>query len=538
MTLTLTIAGLDMLDNGQPAELVLQRRGAVAGRSPTCDWSLPDPRNYISSRHFEVRYEGGYWLTDLSTNGTFLNGGAARMAEPRRIAQGDRFQVGHFDIVATLSGDDALPDAPSSELPAWQGWEGSAGAASSSPATGGWADASSGGWDAAPPARAASAPASSGWQATAAGETGASPPAPAGWQPVSGPSLARPEPHRQASTSAMPAGGGWAPSSRPAEAPVASAWNAATPAVDPASAWSSAAPDRPRAPSPDDIWGRLAEGNVVDWARGGFGQPAPAPRDPLGLDPAPAREALPAETPRAVQDLSQGWGAVPGAAPSAPTPAAVAPASSVPASAAAALSATSPAPSGVPTGEAFLQGAGLAATQVQPSPALLGRAGALFNRLIAGLVVMVEARARAKAQLGAEPTAFSPQGHNPIKFARTPEEALALLLGPPQPGFMPAEHAIEDAFQDLQSHQMATLRAMQGALRATLDRFSPAAIRSRAESRGVLERVIPGARDAALWQAYEREFGGVAQGSDEAFMDVFAREFRQAYNDQARRPTS
>jgi type VI secretion system protein ImpI/type VI secretion system protein len=102
---------------------------------------------------------------------------------------------------------------------------------------------------------------------------------------------------------------------------------------------------------------------------------------------------------------------------------------------------------------------------------------------------------------------------------------------------MPSERAVEDAFYDLQSHQVATLKAMQGALKATLDRFSPTAISKRAESKGVLQRILPGARDAALWKAYEKEFGGVAQGSDEAFMDVFAKEFKRAYDEQsARRP--
>lgn len=134
-------------------------------------------------------------------------------------------------------------------------------------------------------------------------------------------------------------------------------------------------------------------------------------------------------------------------------------------------------------------------------------------------------------------TAFTPEGNNPIKFARMPEEAMAMLLNGPQRGFMEADRAVEDAFVDLQSHQMATIRAMQGALKATLDRFSPTAIRSRAESKGVLERIVPAARDAALWQAYEREFGGVVDGSDEAFMDVFANEFRSAYNDQTRKVT-
>jgi predicted component of type VI protein secretion system len=75
---------------------------------------------------------------------------------------------------------------------------------------------------------------------------------------------------------------------------------------------------------------------------------------------------------------------------------------------------------------------------------------------------------------------------------------------------------------------------MQGALRATLDRFSPAAIRKRATQGGVMKKILPGAKNAALWEAYEREFSGVAQGSDEAFMDVFAKEFRKAYEEAAR----
>ncbi len=221
-------------------------------------------------------------------------------------------------------------------------------------------------------------------------------------------------------------------------------------------------------------------------------------RDPLGLSPAPGSAALPAERPPVPQ-------------PSPPPPAT---------------------PDAV---DGFARAAGLDPAR-SADGSLLPRAGGLFRRLVAGLVVMVEARARAKAQLGAEATAFSPGGHNPLKFARTPDEAVAMLLGPPQAGFMPAEQAIEDAFQDLQSHQVATLRAMQGALRTTLERFSPTAIRARANAGGMIERILPAARDAALWQAYEREFGGVAQGSDEAFLDMFAKEFREAYNEQSRRP--
>ena len=163
----------------------------------------------------------------------------------------------------------------------------------------------------------------------------------------------------------------------------------------------------------------------------------------------------------------------------------------------------------------------------------MAQAGNLLRRLTSGLVVMLEARARAKSQMGAQGTNLEFDGNNPLKFARTPDQALAQLLNPAERGFMDTDRAIEDAFKDLQAHQMATLKAMQGALRSTLERFSPTAIRARAENKGMLAKILPTARDAALWAAYEKEFGGVAQGSDEAFMDVFAKEFRRAYEEMA-----
>jgi type VI secretion system protein len=267
------------------------------------------------------------------------------------------------------------------------------------------------------------------------------------------------------------------------------------------SAWSSPIADRPAPPAADDVWGQLTQGNVVDWSRGGFGAspvPAPTPAASLhsiSLTPTPAQPTM---------------------APLASTPA------------------PSPPPAAAQTGgmdlSAFLAAAGLDRDAIKADDrAVLAAAGSLLRRFVSGLVVMMEARARAKSQMGAQGTIFSREGNNPVKFARSPNDALAQMLAPPLSGFMSGERAVEDSFRDLQAHQMATLKAMQGALRATLERFSPDSISKRAETRGILGRILPGARDAALWQAYQKEFGGVAQGSDEAFMDVFAKEFRKAY---------
>jgi type VI secretion system protein len=142
---------------------------------------------------------------------------------------------------------------------------------------------------------------------------------------------------------------------------------------------------------------------------------------------------------------------------------------------------------------------------------------------------MVEARARAKAELGVMSTTIELDGNNPIKFIRAPDRVLEALLGPPQPGFMAAEAAIDDAFRDLQLHELATVAATRAAMEQTLARFSPAAIRARRRDQGVLARLLPQARAAALWRAYEDEFEGVVRGADEAFMDLFGKAFRTEY---------
>jgi predicted component of type VI protein secretion system len=163
--------------------------------------------------------------------------------------------------------------------------------------------------------------------------------------------------------------------------------------------------------------------------------------------------------------------------------------------------------------------------------AVLANAGVLLRTLVAGLVAQVADRARAKAELGAEATMLAIGRTNPLK-ALPADRALAALLASPA-GTMAAAEAVAEAFGEVASHHAATLAGMQAALAATLDRFSPAAIRARAAGGGLLSRVLPGSREATLWQAYEREFDGVAKGSSDAFVELFAQEFARAYRTAA-----
>ncbi|QCF24723.1 type VI secretion system-associated FHA domain protein TagH [Hydrocarboniclastica marina] len=76
------------------------------GRSQDCDWHLPDPDRVVSSRHAQLCYrDGQFLLTDVSTNGVFLNDEVEPIGtgNARPLADGDRLRFGDYHIAVSLS---------------------------------------------------------------------------------------------------------------------------------------------------------------------------------------------------------------------------------------------------------------------------------------------------------------------------------------------------------------------------------------------------------------------------------------------------
>jgi type VI secretion system protein ImpI len=134
MPLTLQLVNEATLPDGGPVSIQISgKRGIDIGRATHLDWTLPDSTRYISSKHCEIRYkDGGYWLHDVSTNGTFVNGASNRIHEPHRLQHGDRFLVGQYIVAVTVDGEEDRGDAPRQQAapiapapiqgPADQGW--------------------------------------------------------------------------------------------------------------------------------------------------------------------------------------------------------------------------------------------------------------------------------------------------------------------------------------------------------------------------------------------------------------------------------
>lgn len=115
MPLTLTIENQTALPDGGPLSVTTAGgRGLDIGRDQHLDWALPDPSRAISGRHCEIRFrDGAWWLRDISTNGTYVNGGENRVQSPYRLRHGDRLEIGHYLIAVTIAEEAGrAPDAP------------------------------------------------------------------------------------------------------------------------------------------------------------------------------------------------------------------------------------------------------------------------------------------------------------------------------------------------------------------------------------------------------------------------------------------
>ena len=110
MTLRLSIENLDRLPDGGPMFFEVTGRGFDLGRDAYLDWTLPDPTRHISGKHCEIRFrDGGYWLHDVSTNGTFINGAPFRLDAPYLLRDGDRLSIGAYIVAVALTGEASAP---------------------------------------------------------------------------------------------------------------------------------------------------------------------------------------------------------------------------------------------------------------------------------------------------------------------------------------------------------------------------------------------------------------------------------------------
>jgi FHA domain-containing protein len=493
--------------------------GGTIGRGDTSTLVLPDPERYISRTHATISFQaGGFIVTDNGTkNPVMLNDRPLGTGQWARLADGDTIKIGDYALAVSLAA----------------------------------------------PAPAAIPP----------GTPGASPLAPPGGDPLAAfpgasaraddpfADLLRPEP-----PGLRPAAPG-TPGGPPAAIPRSPGPGPADPLAD----------LRGREPSVDELFGlkgaeprellppdaldppgvpprRAGAVDPLEVLRG-TARPVPPPsvpdHGPEIFTPYAPPVARPDVTPEVkVERMPPPAAPMPGApipAPPAMPPPPAPPVASTPplparAEATAPLEPLRSAPRAPGPIEhallrSFLRGAGIPEGRMPGglTPEAMESIGTLLRSAIQGTLDLLRARGLIKSEMRADMTMIMAQDNNPLKFSPTAEAALAQLLAPPIPGFMPPARALGDAYDDLRAHQLGFLAGMRAALEEVLGRFAPAELETRLSDPSMLDSLLPMHRKARLWDLFVERYQDVAGDAREDFNATFGKAFLRAYQEQVKR---
>jgi type VI secretion system protein ImpI len=477
MGLVLKIENETSLPDGGPLSFAVQgTRGFDVGRDRYLDWVLPDPNRVVSGKHCEVRYrDGAYWLNDVSTNGTFVNGSEKRISGPYRLRHGDRIEIGKYIISVTL--DSVGDDAGNAAAPAK--WTSPGGV-----------------WD--------------------VGSDAAAPPAPIkDFRPVrqGAPSLdatpldwameiATPPAQPKASSTAWDVpkvDGGFGETDRavPVPAPRRAELPPLPTATDPWALPPVKAP--PTAPK--------AAAGAEEPEREAPRAPSKAPASDAALADDFANKATPATTPApetAAQESTRSQPRLP--------------------------------PASTDAAEAFItrfaRGAGIERSQIatKDAGALAEQLGVLVRITTDNVRQLLAARAQAKGLMrSASQTMIQMQDNNPMRFSPNSEDALGIMFGQRTKSYLDPAATLDHSFADLKEHQLVTFTAMQQALVQLLGDLDPAAIEAANAPKKGLAGVLA-SKKTDLWDTYVTRWKMKAGAKGESLLDTYMRYFSDAYD--------
>jgi type VI secretion system FHA domain protein len=535
MRLTLTV--LRCPPAVTPETRILEGGEFTVGRGPGVDWVLADPEQMVSRRHFAAVFRGGDWqIADESANGTFVNHDAGPIGKgnKRTLRDRDRLRAGPYEIEVHLEALDAVHDSPSygHADPEPYGY--------ADPAPNSYASTipedafddpfheSFGSLDAAP---SFGTPFVQQTQADHSSvlQDAMRPPAPTGeFHAHTGGLIPAddllPDDWEKDLLEGI---GDPAPVSHPIPA---------NPFAPNSLAPNSLAPDPfapvPQSPAPP----RLAP----------MPSAPPAPNrvdpDPFAAEPLPSpavhaapvvpspRVHAPPETEPSIPEDPFLEPAVYAAPPPEPVFAAPAPPPAVPA----VVSPVAPTTAAVAgdTGllAAFLTGVGLPDARPADPATTMQRLGEAFRTLVAGLRAVLIARASIKSEFRIEQTLIRARGNNPLKFSADDDDAISALLGVGRRTDMTPATAVQDALRDIRLHELASMAAMQAAVRTVLDGLHPDKVRTASEQGGGMS-MLPGQKKARAWDAYEALHTRTVQALSDDFDSVFGKAFARAYED-------
>ena len=482
ITVSITKSPADVFN--QQTSMVFAENGGTIGRAANNFWVLDDPERFISSRHSQITCENGqFYLTDLSTNGTFLNGSPEPIGKGNKVAlnDGDSFSLGDYEFMASLAEDEQfaggspfsfVPEAPGIEVDYLE----------TSPA-----------------------PNNDPFAASPGGHVSSSEPLFSDMGETD--PLAALDKANQGMAS-------------PAQADVFAQPSYADQAdvMNQSVAWPNAVPEAGAIPEDwdDDVLVAEARPPEPIPSAAPIPEPVQAPQPQFQaqavnndvINQLEAQNRLLLEENKKLQadvDLLAKQIRVKQKKPGSATA----------------------------IDHLLIEAMGLAGKNLSEERMMeiSQIVGELMRETISGLMQVLTSRSTVKNEFRMNVTTIQPVENNPLKFSANVEDALENMFIRESQAYKKPLEAVREGFQGIAEHQVAILAGIRAAFRGIIERFDPVNLEQRFEKyrkAGLLQMVNKGKN----WDSYREYYNELVNDMDNSFQHLFGYDFVQAYEDQ------
>jgi type VI secretion system FHA domain protein len=187
--------------------------------------------------------------------------------------------------------------------------------------------------------------------------------------------------------------------------------------------------------------------------------------------------------------------------------------------------------------QAFLRGAGIEADAISAAltPEMMELLGKLMANSLQGAIDLLALRSLVKQEANADVTMVLVRNNNPLKFFPDSQTVLTQMLRKKMPGFMEPLESVDDAWHDLRGHQLGVVAGTRATMHAMMERLEPARFVAALPAPGLLDKLAPSRRGAALWESYAQAHGALAAESHDQFKTLFGPAFLAAYEKEVER---
>ncbi|EMJ3467892.1 TPA: type VI secretion system-associated FHA domain protein TagH [Vibrio harveyi] len=156
--------------------------------------------------------------------------------------------------------------------------------------------------------------------------------------------------------------------------------------------------------------------------------------------------------------------------------------------------------------QAFVRGLGINPNMVpdENREQWFEQLGQSFSLMLLGLMETLHNRAEFKQNNRLNHTAFRKSENNPLKFSANLEDAIHNLYNRNTASFMRADIAIKEAFVDIENHEKALMKGVEGTVSSVMSLVEPSSIYSDAmSSDSFFNKIIPARKYAQSWKKFE-----------------------------------